>query len=60
MDKVFDEPAGWQCQNMLIVCRLMAESALLRQESRGTHFRSDFPNTDDKNFKTHLDLQRPT
>ena len=59
MDKVFDEPTGWQCQNMLTVCRLMAESALLRQESRGTHFRSDFSNTDDQHFKTHLDLQRP-
>ncbi len=60
MDKVFDQPDGWQCQNMLTVCRLMAESALLRQESRGTHFRSDFPYTDDEHFKKHLDLQRPT
>jgi L-aspartate oxidase len=56
MDKVFDAPAGWECQNMLTVCLLMARAAELRQESRGVHFRSDFPNTDDKNFKKHFEI----
>jgi len=56
MDKVFDGPAGWECQNMLTVCLLMARAAEARQESRGVHFRSDFPDTDDKRFKKHLEI----
>jgi len=58
MDKIFDSPSGWGCQNMLTVCLLMAQSAEKRQESRGVHFRSDFPNTDDKHFKKHIEITR--
>ena len=46
MDKVFDTPVQWQCQNMLTVCRQIAKFALRRQESRGVHFRTDFPAAD--------------
>jgi len=56
MDKIFDSPAGWECQNMLTVCLLMARAAEIRQESRGVHFRSDFPNTDDEHFKKHFEI----
>jgi L-aspartate oxidase len=58
MDKIFDDPAGWECQNMLTVCLLMSQSAQTRQESRGVHFRSDFPNTDDEHFKKHIEITR--
>jgi L-aspartate oxidase len=43
LDKIFDDPAGWETQNMLLVGSLMARSAAWRQESRGCHARSDFP-----------------
>lgn len=56
MDKVFDSPQGWQCQNMLTVCNLMARSAEMRTESRGVHFRGDFPKTDDNKFKKHIEI----
>jgi len=56
MDKVFDSPAGWECQNMLTICLLMANAAQTRQESRGVHFRSDFPNTDDEHLKKHIEI----
>ena len=40
-------PEGWELQNMMLVSRIMASSALARQESRGVHARSDFPDTRD-------------
>ena len=39
----FAEPAGWELQNMLLAARLMVAAAAAREESRGVHFRSDFP-----------------
>jgi L-aspartate oxidase len=43
----FKDRAGWELQNLLVVARLMIDAALRRDESRGTHFRSDFPTRDD-------------
>jgi len=56
MDKVFDKPAGWECQNMLTMSMLMAQAAQLRCESRGVHYRNDFPDTDDEKFQRHIEL----
>jgi L-aspartate oxidase len=42
----FNMVAGWELQNMLQVARLMISSAVAREESRGVHYRSDFPETD--------------
>jgi succinate dehydrogenase / fumarate reductase flavoprotein subunit/fumarate reductase flavoprotein subunit len=36
--------------NQLTVARLLVESALAREESRGAHFRSDFPVRDDERW----------
>jgi len=58
MDKIFDSTKGWECQNMLTVSLLMASLAQMRQESRGVHFRSDFPDTDDEHFKKHIEIVR--
>ena len=58
MDKIFDSAEGWECQNMLTTCLLMARSAEMRRESRGVHFRRDFPDTDDENFKKHIEMRR--
>ena len=41
----FHTVEGWELQNMLLVARLMIASALARTESRGVHFRSDYPET---------------
>ena len=57
LDKVFDSATGWECQNMLTVCLMMAKAAEARTESRGTHFRDDFPQTNDENFKTHIEFE---
>jgi L-aspartate oxidase len=58
MDKVFDAPEGWECQNMLTVALLIARSAEMRRESRGVHFRSDFPKTDNKHINKHIEVKR--
>ena len=42
----FRNPPGWELQNMLLVSRLMIAAASHRKESRGVHYRSDFPETD--------------
>jgi len=43
----FRDRGGWELQNLLTVARLMIAAATEREESRGTHFRSDFPARDD-------------
>ncbi|MFN5496135.1 MAG: hypothetical protein ACK5C3_06115 [bacterium] len=43
LDKIFDDLAGWEIQNMLVCATLVAAAARAREESRGTHTRSDFP-----------------
>jgi L-aspartate oxidase len=52
----FDGPGGWTMQNMLLVARLMIIAAGLRKESRGVHYRKDFPDTDPK-LNEHVSLQ---
>jgi L-aspartate oxidase len=50
-------PAGaepWRSWNLLTVARLIARAALRRQESRGGHFREDFPLRDDARWKLHI------
>jgi len=56
MDKIFDSPEGWECQNMLTVSLLIAHAAQLRQESRGVHYRMDHPERDDTRFKRHIEV----
>jgi L-aspartate oxidase len=46
LDKEFYEPAGWQMQNMLTAAFMISRSAQQRTETRGVHYREDFPQTD--------------
>jgi succinate dehydrogenase / fumarate reductase flavoprotein subunit len=39
--------------NLLDLAEVLVESALVRQESRGAHFREDFPKRDDPNWLKH-------
>jgi len=58
MDKQFDNPQGWELQNMLTVSQLIAQSALERRESRGVHSRSDYPEPNDIHFLKHSEIKR--
>jgi L-aspartate oxidase len=46
--------ARWRRFNLLTVAWLIARAALRREESRGGHFRQDFPERDDLHWKVHL------
>jgi L-aspartate oxidase len=46
MDKEFFDPAGWEVQNMLTAAILVVQSAFRRTETRGVHYREDFPQAD--------------
>ncbi len=56
LDYEVDTPAGWETQNLLLVARMIVESALRREESRGVHMRSDFPDQDDEKWCRHIEL----
>ena len=43
LDKIFDDIGGWEIQNMLSCAALVTAAARAREESRGTHTRTDFP-----------------
>ena len=60
LDKTFDTAAGWELQNMLEVASLIAQSAALRQETRGVHYRTDYPKTDDAHWRKHIDWSSTT
>ena len=49
-----------EAQNMLASGLLMARSALAREESRGAHYRTDFPAHDDAHFLKHSVLKGDT
>ena len=54
LKRQFDHPAGWELQNMLTVAGVMIESALTREESRGVHLRTDYPDIDDAKWRRHV------
>jgi L-aspartate oxidase len=51
----FTGPKGWELQNLLLVARLVVKSALAREESRGVHYRTDFPETRE-DLATHVEV----
>ena len=51
-------PADWRTASIVTVGRLIARAALRREESRGGHYRSDFPDRDDVHWKRRVGEQR--
>ena len=48
------DAAGWRAANLLTVARLIARAAERREESRGAHYRDDFPQRDDVQWKRRV------
>jgi L-aspartate oxidase len=49
---------GWRTVSIVTVGRLIARGALRREESRGAHYRSDFPERDDVHWKQRVTESR--
>jgi L-aspartate oxidase len=48
------DAAAWQAAAILTVGRLIARAALRREESRGAHYRADYPARDDIHWKRRV------
>jgi L-aspartate oxidase len=46
---------AWEATNLLTISTLLAQAALLREETRGSHWREDFPERDDVGQSGHHD-----
>ena len=59
-----DQERSWkdieefEFQNMLDVAKLITEAASIRTESRGAHYREDYPERDDVHWNKHIVLCR--
>jgi len=48
--------AAWETTNLVSLSAAMTAAATLRQETRGSHWREDFPERDDADFAGHFDV----
>ncbi len=46
---------AWETTNLLTVAAALVQAAARREETRGAHWRDDFPERDDEHWRGHLD-----
>jgi len=56
LSQSFNSLEGWELQNLLTVGLMMTSFAMTREESRGVHYRVDFPKPNDEKWLRHLVL----
>ncbi len=47
---------SWETTNLVTISLALAAAAALREETRGSHWREDFPERDDAGFAGHFDV----
>jgi L-aspartate oxidase len=58
LDSVPESPGDLEVQNMVTLATLTAHAARYRTESRGAHWRDDFPERDDEHWRVHTVWRR--
>ena len=58
LGEIAARPLNTRSWNFVTLARLVAEAALSRRESRGAHYRKDYPERDDVSFQRHTLQQR--
>lgn len=48
--------AAWETTNVHAAASAIAHGAMLRRETRGSHWREDFPDTDDQNWRVRIGI----
>ncbi len=48
---------AWEATNLVTISTALASSAKLREETRGSHWREDFPERDDERWSGHFDVE---
>ncbi len=49
-------PDSWETTNLLTLSRALAAAAMVREETRGSHWREDHPERDDERWAGHVDV----
>jgi L-aspartate oxidase len=47
---------SWETTNLVTISAALADAAALREETRGSHWRDDFPERDDERWAGHFDV----
>ncbi len=58
LPRQFADPQGWELQNLLTVAKIVIAAALEREETRGVHLRTDFPQTDNDRWRRRISFRR--
>ncbi len=51
------DATAWETTNLVTLSQALAEAARRREETRGSHWREDFPERDDAGFAGHFDTR---
>lgn len=54
LSKEIFSKTSWELKNLFQTAELLTESALIREESRGAHYRSDYPESRKQWAKKHI------
>ena len=54
----YDQVHAYELFGMLDVCTAVVKAALMRTESRGAHFRSDYPDCNNSDWLKHIVVKR--